>query len=232
MIAMMWALDANGLQGRIHVFNALQQPVPVQVIANNGGTYTIQLPNATPNSSYFIEVAAANPNATSQNTGNYSLTADFHQQQLVSFDDITSGTLTGSQNQTSGSLTTNREQLFHFALTCNSVNSNAWVMMTILDSNGNVVGTIRARAGQPTVTSEIYLKKAAYSVVFSAYTTDGSAIGAINFDLAGDAISSPVGAYSTSSSSGSSSTYSGSGSSGSGTTTTSSTSSSAQAYYY
>jgi len=195
MVGMLWALDANnGLQGRIHVFNSAQQPIPVQVIANDGGTYTIQLPNAAPSCSYYIEVAPANSN--SRNTGRYALVVDFHQP-LVAFDGITSGSLSDAQAEASGTFTTSREALFYFALSASSANANAWVTMTILDSTGATVATLAVQAGQPTVTADIYLQMGTYSIIFNASTSDGSALGGINFSLAGDALSDPVGAYPT-----------------------------------
>jgi hypothetical protein len=196
MVAMLWALDTNGLQGRIHVFNAAEQPLPVEVIANNGGTYTIQLPNAAPCSTFYIEVAPADP-SSSQNTGRYALVVDFHQP-LVAFDGITSGSLSTAQTQTSGTFTTSREGLSYFALSASSANANALVTMTIVDSTGATVATLTVQAGQPTVSADIYLAMGTYSIIFTASTSDGSALGGINFSLSGDMLSDPVGAYSTS----------------------------------
>jgi hypothetical protein len=198
MVAMLWALDVNGLQGRIHVFDANQNPVPVEILANDGINYTIQLPSVAANASYYIQVAPAN--SSSFNTGRYALVADFHQP-LVSFDNTTAGELTDAQPQTSGTFTANREGLFYFALSASSANVNAWGTMTIVDSNGTTVATVQVEAGQPTVTAEIYLKMGTYSLIFSGSTSDGSALGSIDFNLAGDALSDPVGAYPTSPSS-------------------------------
>src|SRR5205823_131023 len=91
MVAIVWGLDVNGLQPRLHVYDANQNPIAVQVIANGGGTYTIQLPNAVANASYYVAVAAANPSSSSGSTGRFALGVDFHQQELVCFDNLTSG---------------------------------------------------------------------------------------------------------------------------------------------
>jgi hypothetical protein len=197
MAAIVWALDVNGLQSRLHVFDANQKPVAVQVLANGSGTYTIQLPNVPGNASYYIEVTAENPNSTSHSTGRFSLGVDFHVPILVSFGPLASGSLTQAQSQAAGTLTTAEDELFHFALSGFSSNPNALVTMTIVDQTGATVLTLTVQAGQPTVTADIFLKQGTYSVRFSGTTTDGSTLTDIDFQLAGDVISDPVGAYST-----------------------------------
>jgi hypothetical protein len=92
------------------------------------------------------------------------------------------------------------------------------------------------------VTADVFLKMGTYSVSFTGSTSDGSAWSGMDFQLAGDMISDPVGAYSTSPSStgtnSPSSTSSSSGSTGPGyysytpTKPGSSTSSTTSPYYY
>jgi hypothetical protein len=196
MAAIVWGLDANGLLPRIHVFDSHQNPIAVQVIANGSGTYTVQLANVAGNTSYYVEVVAANPGG-SRSTGRYALAVDFHVPQLVAFANLAAGTLTPSQAQTSGALTLTQDELFHFALSASSTNPNAWVTMTIRNSGGAVVLLLKVQAGQPTVTADVFLRMGTYSVSFAGSTSDGSAWSGIDFNLAGDMISDPVGAYST-----------------------------------
>jgi hypothetical protein len=200
LVAIAWGLDVNGLQPRLHVFDANQHPIAVQVIADGSGTYTVQLPNVPGNTSFYVEVVAANPNG-SHSTGRFSLAVDFHEPNLVSFGTLTSGSLSQAQSQATGTLTTAEDELFHFALTASSANPNAWVTMTVTDQNGAVVLTLSVQAGQPTVTADVYLRKGTYSVRFSGFTTDGSALTGLTYWLAGDIISDPVGAFATSPSS-------------------------------
>ncbi|HEV2947568.1 MAG TPA: matrixin family metalloprotease [Gemmataceae bacterium] len=196
MAAIVWGLDPNGLLPRIHVYDSNQNPIAVQVIANGSGTYTVQLANVPGNTSYYVEVVAANPGA-SRSTGRYALAVDFHVPQLVSFANLAAGTLTPTQSQTSGALTLTGDELFHFALSASSANPNAWVTMTVRDSSGAVVLLLKVQAGQPTVTADVFLKMGTYSVSFAGSTSDGSSWSGIDFTLAGDVISDPVGAYST-----------------------------------
>jgi hypothetical protein len=193
LVAMVWSLDVEGLQSRIHVFDANQNPVAVQVLANDSGTYTIQLPAVLPNASYYVEVAAT---PSSSSPGNFSLVVDFHQQGLISFATLASGSLTDSQPQVTGTLAAGEDALFHFALSGSSSNPNAWVTLTIVDQNGAVVLTMKVQSGQPTVTANVYLKKGNYSVRLDAATSDGSALTDIDFQLDGDVISDPIGSYS------------------------------------
>lgn len=212
LIAILWATDVNGLQGRIHVFDANQNPVALQVIANSGGTYTIQIPQATAGATYYVEVAAANPGGANS-TGNYSLGIDFHAPAPVAFTALAAGTFSQGQATATDSLTTTQNGVFHFALTAAYAGSGsasaANVTMTILNQDGQVVLTLSAAAGAPTVTADVYLLAGTYSVVYSAATVDGTELQNLNFWLAGGQVSSPVGAYVTSDSNGSSSyTYS------------------------
>src|SRR5205823_9589021 len=110
LVATVWGLDINGLQPRLHVFDANQHPLAVQVIANGSGTYTVQLPNVPGNTSFYVEVVAANPGG-SRSTGRYALAVDFHVPQLVSFANLAAGSLTPSQAQTSGALTLTQDEL-------------------------------------------------------------------------------------------------------------------------
>jgi hypothetical protein len=196
MAAIVWGLDVNGLQPRLHVFDANQNPVAAQVLANGAGTYTIQLPNAVPNASYYVEVTAANPGGANS-TGRFALAVDFHVQNLVTFANLDGGTLTQAQAQATGGLTLADDSLFHFALSANSANANEWVTMTVLDGTGAVVLTLKVQAGRPTVTADVYLKKGTYSIFYAASTSDGSALSSITFALAGDILSDRVGAYTT-----------------------------------
>jgi len=217
MAAIAWGLDVNGLQPRIHVYDSHQNPIPVQVIANGSGTYTIQLANVPGNTSFYVEVVAANPSSGSNSTGRYSLAVDFHVPELVSFGTLSSGSLTSSQPQVSGTLTLAEDELFHFALSATSTNTNAWVTMTVNDQSGAVIFILKVQAGQPTVTADVFLKMGVYTVTFAGSTSDGSKWTGIDFQLNGDVISDPVGAYSTSPSSTGTSSPSSSGSSSSST---------------
>jgi hypothetical protein len=198
MIAMVWALDVNGLNSRIHVFDANKQPVPVEVIANDHGTYTAQVPNALPDANYYIEVAPANPNG-GNSTGKYFLAVNFHQEAPVWFPNINSGTLSQAQPAMTTAFTASGNELFHFSLGAAYASSGATaaasVTMALVDQSGNVVLSLTAAAGDPPMTANLYLAAGNYTLRYTAQTTNGSALQPLNFWLDGDALSDPIGAY-------------------------------------
>jgi hypothetical protein len=203
--------------------------VPLQVIANTGGTYTIQVANVTPNTTYTIEVAPAGTSGA-HITGNFFLAVNFHQQQLASFANLDTGALSQASSVVTASLTAGQNQLMYFALSADGAGSNSGesVTMQIVNSSGQTVLSLAVGAGQPTATADVYLAAGNYTVRYSASSTSSSPFQPLNFLLTGDTLSDPVGAYSTNGNTSSSSpyTYSGSGSS------SSTTSASSHPYYY
>lgn len=232
LIAIAWGLDVNGLQPRIHVFDGNQNPVAVQVIANGGGTYTIQIPQATAGATYYVEVAAENPSGANS-TGSYYLGVDFHAPAAVAFTALTSGTLNQNQSTSTDTLSLTQNQLFHFALSASYAGSGASsaanVTMSIVNQYGQTVFSMTASTGSPPVTADIFLTQGTYSIVYTAAAVDGTALQDVNFWLDGGPLSSPVGAYRVSDTNGGSSPYTYSGSSSG---TTASSSSTSTPYYY
>jgi hypothetical protein len=170
----------------------------VEVIANDHGTYTAQVPNALPDATYYIEVAPANPNG-GNSTGNYFLAVNFHQEAPVWFPNINSGTLSQAQPAMTTAFTASGNELFHFSLGAAYASAGATaaasVTMALVDQSGNVVLSLTAAAGDSPVTANLYLAAGNYSLRYTAQTTNGSAPQPLNFWLDGDALSDPVGAY-------------------------------------
>jgi hypothetical protein len=213
MHALAWGTDANGLAPVIHLFDASQKPVPVQVLANGGGLYSLQIPNATPKATYYVEVAALHPNG-GNNTGNFFLGIKFDASPPVVLNALGSGTLSTATSTSSATLTMTQNGLFHFVLqAANGSSASADVTMTVYDSLGHVVFTLTAQTGQPPVSAVAYLLAGTYTIKYSVKSTS-STWAPVNFFLLGEILSDPIGPYYTSSSP-SSSSGSTSGSSGS-----------------
>jgi matrixin len=193
--AMVWGLDTgllNPLDPRIRMFDASGQPVAFQVLANDTGLFSLQVPNAVAGADYYVQVAARSPGGAND-TGQYFLAADFNRIKPLKFESVAAGSVYQGSDQTA-TLTVHKAGVFQFALAPSA--GSGTVTMSVLDQNGNLVFALSASAGQPAVTSTRYLKAGTYSVSYS--TTSASPIGFGLFILQ---LSDGVGPYSTSTSS-------------------------------
>jgi hypothetical protein len=225
LFATVWGMDLNPLYPRISVYNNLLQPVPVQVLTNNNGTYTIQITNATTNVPYYIQVYAQNPLGPN-NLGDYFLGVNFLTCPPVSPQQMGTNTLTSTKMTDTATLTLSQSTLFSVVLAADD--GNTWVQesvtLTITDAFGNVVATLTAASGQPPVSTVINLGAETYTLKYQA---NGSGLSLpLNYWLSGEILSDPLGAYTTgSNNNGSTPSYTYSGS-------TSNTTNSSQPYTY
>jgi hypothetical protein len=208
MTAMLWASQANGLDGQLGVYDANGNPIAVNILTHENGTTVVQLPNAAASTYFYVSVSAANPSG-SHATGDYFLGIDFSA--------IATGLQTLATNQTPGSsaspgpvtLNASTDLLAHFVLSASGANvpAGAAMEMDIYDQNGNVVYTLIAAAGQ-SQSLTCYLAQGQYMLSFKAINTNGGAVAPLFFTLAGIDLSDPINPYQsnpTSSPSGSSS---------------------------
>jgi hypothetical protein len=235
MHALAWGTDVNGLAPLVHVFDASKNPVPVQVLANGGGLYSLQIPNATPSATYYIEVAALHPNG-SNNTGNFILGIKFDACPPVVLAALGSATLSTPTSTSSATLTMAQNGLFHFVLGADNGSSSATdVTMTVSDQYGHVVCTLDALTGQPPVSAVVYLLAGTYTIRYSVKSTSGT-FAPVAFFLAGEILSDPIGPYYTNSppspSSGSTTTSGSPSPSDGGYTYSGSSTGPTQPYYY
>src|SRR5439155_9370273 len=87
LTATIWSQGDSTLIPRVQVFDAQQNRVAAEVLVNDGGSYVVQLPSATPNATYYVEVLAANPHGNNA-VGAYYLGIDFGTQAVVLQSDI------------------------------------------------------------------------------------------------------------------------------------------------
>jgi hypothetical protein len=163
---MVWSLQTNGLDPRLQVYNATTgQPVPFQVLANDAGLMSLQVPNVTPGHDYIVSVLAR----TAGDTGSYFLAIDFNQFAVTEFNGVTSDTLkVGGQD--SATLNITAAGVYEFALAAQGASGG--LTMTVYDAAGRAVFTLTAVAGQPLMTSTVYLTGGTYTV---RYTSQSSA---------------------------------------------------------
>jgi hypothetical protein len=185
---MVWALQTNGLDPRLQVYNATTgQPVAFQVLANDAGLMSLQVPNVTPGTEYIVSVLAR----TAGDTGSYFLAIDFNQFTPTEFDGVTSDTLKAGGKQ-SATLTVTEAGVYEFALAAQG--ASGALTMTVYDALGRAVFTLTATAGQPLTTSTVYLAEGKYTV---RYTSQSSA--ELAYQLFLYKISDGAGPYATSS---------------------------------
>ncbi|MBO0699565.1 MAG: matrixin family metalloprotease [Zavarzinella sp.] len=163
---MVWALQTNGLDPRLQVYNATTgQPVAFQVLANDAGLMSLQVPNAAPGADYIVSVLARTPG----DTGSYFLAIDFNKFTPTEFDGLTSDSLKAGATQ-SATLTVAEAGVYEFALAAQGASGS--MTMTIYDAAGRAVLTLSSYAGQPLMTSTVYLAGGTYTV---QYTSQSSA---------------------------------------------------------
>ena len=219
MHALAWEMDPNGLHPVIHVYDAQQNPIALQVLGNGDGMYSIQIPGMAPNTTYYIDVAALNPNGPN-NTGKYVLGIKFDANHApVTLDKLDSSSLASASSANVSTLVMNQDALFHFSLAADNGSSLAAAVVTlaIYDQSGNQVFTIDAPTGQPPTTGVVYLPTGTYTVRTSIKSSSGLFL-LVNYSLLGEILSDPIGPYQASTTDSSTSPTSGQDGSGGGYT--------------
>jgi Matrixin len=158
-----WARLPGTLDPEITVFDAAGDVVAARVLLNNTSALTIQIEGVNPNATYFIRVrASANPINVAG--AQYFLGIDFRER-AITLQNFASGTLGAGQPQLAQTLTVDRAASHRFELFGTSTDTAAQVRMTVTDSEGRVVFTQKARAGE-TVAGDVLLMPGIYTVRF------------------------------------------------------------------
>jgi hypothetical protein len=193
--AIVWGLDGDTLNPRLRVFDEAGNSVAFQVLANDAGVFSLQVPNAVAGRDYFVQVAARTPGGASD-TGRYFVAADFNRIEPLEFAGVARGTVNPGQAE-NGSLEIANAGVFHFALA--PTTSSGAVKMTVYDDSGNLVFTLTADAGSPAVTATRYLAAGNYSVQYT--NASASPLSPAGYDLYLLQLSEGVGPYATTTSS-------------------------------
>jgi hypothetical protein len=185
----------NGLLPAITVYNGSGQQLPAQVIQNDGGSFEVQLPGATTGTTYLIRVAAADPNGA-WDTGFYTLGATLAPVSPTAFDSLTTNSATAATT-TYTTLSVTGDQLTQFALTASGGSTTAAtaVRVTVFDATGHTVFTSVTLAGRPLSTGTVWLASGTYTVAFTTATANGSAVGAVTYNLSSRQLSDPEDPY-------------------------------------
>ncbi len=185
--------DTSGAYATVDVFDATGNQLSAVVVTNEHGAFTVQLANQQPGATYYLRVSAANPGGTHA-TGGYALAADLSDTDVTTFNALSTGTLTADASTLYAPLSISQGKLVQYSLTATTApgSADAAVGMTIVDSNGNVVFSMVAEAGQPMATGTVWLAAGTYTVVFTGGTRDGSPLPDLSFSAAGRERSDPM----------------------------------------
>jgi hypothetical protein len=192
MTVLVWGTDVGGLSPALSLYDSHGNPVSADVLVNENGSYTVQVPNAASNADFYAAVRAATPSGA-HSTGSYFLGMEFGPR-AVNLQTFAGGTLTQSASQAWGTLQVNQSQVFHLVLSANSgtVPVDTGVRLTVIDQTGNVVATLDALNGE-TRSLTLFLSPGTYTFGFAAATRDGSPLPATTYSLRGLGVSDPIG---------------------------------------
>jgi hypothetical protein len=183
------SLTPGGPAPRVTLLSDDTTPVslPVQVLANGGGVYTVQAVIVSPHSSYLLEVSP--PAGTTGALGNYQLEAQFGSS-AVPLTDFASGSV-GTSAARTYNLYIGQTQLFQFLLRAGaSATPGAAMRMMIEDSAGSILFDLSSSAGDVVSAPALMLTPGAYTVVFQQL---GGAPDDLLYDLTGEPITDPIG---------------------------------------
>jgi hypothetical protein len=186
------ATQVNGIMPTALVFDEDQNPVPALVLAHGDETYTIQVADARPDTDYFVRVSS-DP-TSGKLMGNYELDVEFGHvaAQPTTFLD---SSLDGPSQQSSYDLVVNQTQLFDFLLsaTSSAVSPETALRMIITDSQGKVVATWTAGAGDTAGGDPVLLIPGVYRVNFAIEAPGEGPPPPMTFRLYGASLSDPIG---------------------------------------
>src|SRR5438552_11127866 len=194
MVATVSAVNGSTILPHITVFDQSGNLINVDILVNDHGTYLVQVANAIPYATYYVEVSA-DPYAGTNNTGNYLLGVDSISAPIV-LTQFASDTLSGTSNQDFYTMSVPVSQITHFVLSADAggYSVSTAVRLSICDQNGNIIFTLDAIAGQ-TVSVNVYLQDGTYTVRVVAPTIDGSALPSFTYALRGETLTDPIDAY-------------------------------------
>lgn len=224
MHALAWEMTPDGFHPDLHAFDGNGNQLPVQVIGNQDGLFSIQVDNLAPDSIYYLEVTSLEPG--SHATGTYALGVKFDPTNaVVNLTPVDHGLVSPTAAPITGAFNVPQNGLYHFVLgsAADDGSMTAILTMTLTDSLGNIVMQIDAPAGQPPRSAVVYLKTGNYTATYSVRSKNSNPPPALHYWLKLACFSDPIGPYKsdttssstggTSSTSGSGYTYSGGGSS-------------------
>ncbi len=186
MTVTLYADAPGGTDPVAQVFDERGQPMPVQVVAHDGGTTAVQVASVEANKDYYVLVrhgAVAAP-------GGYTLGVDFGGR-LVALPVLAAGALTPDVPAVGATLRVAPSQLLHLVLGVGPAAGVA-VRLDVFDAAGALVASRSAPAGD-SASLNAPLAAGDYRLVVSAFAPGSGPALAVGFSVAGLSVSDPVG---------------------------------------
>jgi hypothetical protein len=186
MIATVWGLN-SALDPRLQVYDQYQNFVAARILANNDGSFTVQVNQPAADQIYYLRISADHGTV-----GDYELAVDFRTSG-VQLDQPAAGSLTANSQQSAPLYLCCQNQLFHFALTAGPEPAaiNESVEMDIYDMSGNLVYSLSAAAGD-TLSDDVFLATGVYVIRFKVRGPLGTPIFPIDYALAMASLTDPI----------------------------------------
>ncbi len=173
------AVDPSGAVQRITLFDSHQSPIPVTILANGNGTFTIQATGLAPNDDYYVRIGDGE-------VGNYLLDLSFSQRatRLTTFAE---GVIPAG-NDLATTLYIAETQVFGFSLTAAGP-AGVRVRFSIFDLQGNEAFSMLGMTGDTLSSVTGFLAPGEYRAELSVL--GGSA--PVSFRLNGSSVTDPIG---------------------------------------
>jgi hypothetical protein len=167
------------LDPEITIYDASGNEVNAQVLANDDGSFLVQVVGATPGATYYVGIDS-DPfdTVTANQTGNYQLGVNFQDNPIV-LETYVDDVLNQSKQVDVFTMQVNETATMHFVLSSTTgiqgSSVQVAVRMSIYDLNGALIASLTAQDGE-VVSKDVFLTKGTYAIRFVAATRDGSAL--------------------------------------------------------
>ena len=189
------AAELQTLQPFLIAYNSAFRLLASRVIRNGNGTMTIQIPNVTANSTYFVKVMSPQEN-NHYNTGNYQLKVSFTTVAETQAP-LLQGSLSSVSPRAFFEMNLDHTMIFNFALQINgnrgAANPNLATQMTLYNAAGQEVHRVVTLNDGTRTTNNVLLLPGTYYVRMNAVSQSGAAFAPLSYRLLGSVVSDPVG---------------------------------------